>query len=223
MAGSLSCHSSQKRRFPQRTQVPRTPGSPEPNMPNSIAWIAIWSWPGRPSCRRAAVLQTWEHRRYARSCMREHRPARPAAGPWCWRPAKGPNSIFAKIFAPSLQQDYDDYEVASSSRRRRSGLLGDPPHHGGIPRGGQAAAGGRPRQGDCGQKVHNLRAATADLPANFLLGVCRFRRAAPAGVVAAAIGGSTRLGATTGYRWFMPSRPSLAQHSSTASIAPSCR
>ena len=111
------------------------------------------------------AMQTWEHRRYVRSCMtRRKLGSRPAVGHVAvFVPCKGHDVDLAGNLAALLRQDYDDYEVtfvvesaddpACATIRR---VIAEHPQ---VPsrlvEAGCAI--------DTGQKVHNLRVATADL------------------------------------------------------------
>jgi len=72
------------------------------------------------------------------------------------------------------------------------------------------------RATDCGQKVHNLRAATAELPPEIrhLVFFDSDSRPKPYFVRAAIYKFYVpRIGATTGYRWLIPQRPNRSQSS----------
>jgi cellulose synthase/poly-beta-1,6-N-acetylglucosamine synthase-like glycosyltransferase len=161
------------------------------------------------------VLQTWEHRRYARSCMRRldrHRPTGRAA---VFAPCKGWDIDLEENLRALLRQDYHDYEVtflvesvddpavevirrAMADHRRVAARLVI---------AGQATA--------CGQKVHNLRSGTAGLSPQieylaFLDSDARPRPEWLRLLIARLCEANT--GAVTGYRWFVPVRDSLANH-----------
>ncbi|KKK47409.1 hypothetical protein LCGC14_3155500, partial [marine sediment metagenome] len=57
------------------------------------------------------AVQTWEHRRYARSCMRGLRSHRPHGRAAVFAPCKGVDVDLEENLCALLRQDYDDYEV----------------------------------------------------------------------------------------------------------------
>lgn len=161
----------------------------------------------------ALVLQTWEHRRYARSCMRgldRHRPTGRAA---VFAPCKGTDVDLEENLRALLSQDYHDYEVtfivqstddpAAEVIRR---VTADP-----CRVATRLVIAGRGTE--CGQKVHNLRAGTAGLSpqVEYLAFVDSDARPRPEWLrllIGQLCEGNT--GAVTGYRWFVPQRDSLA-------------
>jgi ceramide glucosyltransferase len=161
------------------------------------------------------LLQAWEHRRFARSCMRTLGQHRPSGRAMVLAPCKGFDIDLEDHLRALLRQDYDDYEVTfivesaddSACPVIRRIMAEHPRAAVRLLVAGKAT--------DCGQKVHNLRAATAQIPPGIhylafadsdahprrdwlRLAVARLYRPA--------------LGATTGYRWFIPGQPSLANH-----------
>jgi cellulose synthase/poly-beta-1,6-N-acetylglucosamine synthase-like glycosyltransferase len=158
------------------------------------------------------ALQTWEHRRYVRSCIRgpvRHRATGRAA---VFAPCKGIDVELEGNLRALFTQDYDDYEVTFIV------ATADDPACAVIQRlmaeypavatrlvvAGRAAASG--------QKIHNLRAATAWLSPKieylaFLDSDSR-PRADWLRVMASHLN-SRRLGAVTGYRWFIPETDSI--------------
>ena len=167
----------------------------------------------------AMVLQTWEHRRYGRSCMRgldRHRPCHRMGGRAAvLAPCKGVDTGLEENLRALLRQDYDDYEVtfivqtaedpAVEVIRR---VMAD--HRRGTARlviAGLAT--------ESGQKVHNLRCGTAGLSpeVEYLAFVDSDARPRPEWLrllIGQLCEGAT--GAVTGYRWFVPQRDSLANH-----------
>lgn len=157
------------------------------------------------------ALQSWEHRRYARSCMagRDRYGSRGRA--LVISPCKGVDVGLADNLRALLDQDYDDYDVLFvvesdddpacevirwvSAERRRGRLLV----------AGRAAAGG--------QKIHNLLAATAEIDPQyefvaFVDSDARPRRDWLRMLVSRLDG--REYCAATGYRWFVPQRPTPA-------------
>jgi len=161
------------------------------------------------------VLQTWEHRRYARSCMRSPGRHRPTGRAAVFAPCKGRDVDLEENLRALLRQDYHDYEVtfivenaddpAVEVIRR---VMADHPRVAvRLVIAGQAT--------DCGQKVHNLRAGTAGLSPQveylaFLDSDARPRPEWLRLLIARLC--EPKTGAVTGYRWFVPVRDSLANH-----------
>lgn len=163
----------------------------------------------------AMVLQTWEHRRYGRSCMRGLDRHRPTGRAVVYAPCKGIDVDLEENLRALLRQDYHDYEVtfivqsdddpAVEVIRR---VMAD--HRRGTARmviAGEAT--------ETGQKVHNLRCGTAGLSpeVEYLAFVDSDARPRPEWLrllIAQLCEGTT--GAVTGYRWFVPQRDSLANH-----------
>ena len=161
------------------------------------------------------LLQTWENRRYSRSCMRDLARHRPSGRAVILAPCKGSEPALRQNLLALFQQDYPDYEItfivqqASDPACAVIGrLMAEHPDV----TARLLVAG---RASHCGQKVHNLRAGAAALgpQVRYLVFVDSDARPRPEWL-RAAIGELERpdLGATSGYRWFMPSRPSLAHH-----------
>ena len=110
------------------------------------------------------ALQTWEHCRYVRSCMRcivRHRPTGRVA---LFAPCKGIDLDLEANLRSLLEQDYDDYEVTFIVESAddpaypaiRRAIAEHPNVAARVVIAGQAT--------DSGQKVHNLRVATEHLP-----------------------------------------------------------
>jgi ceramide glucosyltransferase len=127
-------------------------------------------------------------------------------------PCKGLDLDLEGNLQALFQQDYNDYEiifVVESANDPSYGairrLMAD---HSGIP--ARVVVAGRAR--DCGQKVHNLRVATEDLTADvkYLAFADSDARPRPQWLrLLIARLDRADLGATTGYRWFVPARPTL--------------
>jgi ceramide glucosyltransferase len=158
-------------------------------------------------------LQTFEHRRYARSCMRgldRHRPTGRAA---VFAPCKGMDVDLEGNLRALLCQDYPDYEVTFIVESA------DDPAVEVIRR--VAARSGRVdtrlvmagKASHSGQKVHNLRAGTASLSPDieYLAFIDSDARPRPEWL-RVLIGQlhHAHTGAVTGYRWYIPARDSLA-------------
>ncbi len=180
-------------------------------------WFAAWLLLVTAALLQSALLalQTYEHRRFARSRLTKPRTEPMTARVALIAPCKGFDLELEQNLRPLLEQDYPNYEAifvvesaddpACDTIRRLIAV-----------RGGERArllvAG---KAADTGQKVHNLLVATADMSPEveivaFVDSDARPRRDWLRQLV-------QRLdregaGAATGYRWFIPQRPTLANH-----------
>ncbi|MDZ7620547.1 MAG: glycosyltransferase [Patescibacteria group bacterium] len=161
------------------------------------------------------ALQTWEHRRYARSCMRELKKLHPRGRVAVFAPCKGLDVELEGNLCALMAQDYPEFEVSfvveaiddPACKIIRRVMAAYPHVASRLVVAGHAI--------ESGQKVHNLRVATSQLSADieylaFLDSDSRPRREWLRILVARF--SEQRLGAVTGYRWFVPSRPTLANH-----------
>jgi len=163
------------------------------------------------------TLQTWEHRRYVRSsmgylqCRRFARAGHVAV----FAPCKGHDVDLEANLSAVMRQEYDDYDVtfiveseqdpACATIRRVMAAHGAVPSRllvAGIAEG-------------TGQKVHNLRMATTEIPPQVEFLAFIDSDAAPRPKWLRQL--TTQLieedeAAVTGYRWFVPVRNSLANH-----------
>jgi ceramide glucosyltransferase len=176
----------------------------------------------------ALGLQTWEHRRHARSSMRALGRHRPSGRAEVFAPCKGVDVDLEKNLRAVLRQDYHDYQVTfivESADDPAVGVIrrvmadhasgGASPSR--IPPTGGVATrlviAGRAAQ--CGQKVHNLRCGTAGVSpqVKYLAFIDSDARPRPEWL-RLLIGQLCEhdTGAVTGYRWFVPVRRSLANH-----------
>jgi cellulose synthase/poly-beta-1,6-N-acetylglucosamine synthase-like glycosyltransferase len=158
------------------------------------------------------ALQTWEHRRYARSCMRNLARHQPSGRVALFAPCKGIDIELEANLRAILRQDYDNYEVtfivedtddpAYAAIRRAMAA------HAWVP--ARIVVAGRAT--DSGQKVHNLRVATQHISqrVKYLAFVDSDARPRPEWLRALVSHlDQPGLGAVTGYRWFTPARPTL--------------
>ena len=132
---------------------------------NSTPWIVYLVLAGVSLVQAVLLaLQAWEHRRYARSCLRDVAGQRPRGRAMILAPCKGAELALEENLRGLLRQDYDDYEItfivedagdAAAAVIRRV-LAEHPAAAARLLVAGLAAEGG--------QKVHNLRAATAAVP-----------------------------------------------------------
>ena len=158
-------------------------------------------------------LQAWEQRRYARSCMRNLEQRRPTGRALVLAPCKGADDELEDNLRALFRQDYADYEIAlivedaadPAAAVIRRVIAEHPTVAARLVIAGRADASG--------QKVHNLRAATADLAAEIraLVFLDSDARPRPQWLrLAMARLGEPGVAAATGYRWFTPKRFSLA-------------
>ena len=159
------------------------------------------------------VLQTWEHRRYARSCMNRKRQGYPKGRAAVFVPCKGLDVHLTENLRALMVQDYNDYEVNFIVERSDDPaceaiqrVMADHP----LVPSRMLIAG---RAIDCGQKVHNLRVATAHLASDVKYLVFVDSDAGPRSswlrTLVLRLWGRNG-GAVTGYRWFIPTRPTVA-------------
>jgi len=161
------------------------------------------------------VLQTLEHRRFARNRLDQLDRHRPTGRVMVYAPCKGMDAGMEENLRRLLDQDYDDYEVTfivESTSDPAYGLIRRlMAEHGRVVTrvivAGLAV--------DTGQKVHNLRAATAEIPPGieylaFVDSDARPRREWLRALVSHL--DDQRVGLTTGYRWFVPVEPTFARH-----------
>ena len=159
------------------------------------------------------ALQTWEHRRYVRSCMRQLAKHQPSGRVALFAPCKGLDIDIEANLRAILRQDYDNYEVTFIVEST------DDPVYGAIRRA-MAAHAWVParivvagRATDSGQKVHNLRVATQHISQRiaYLAFVDSDARPRPEWLrTLVSRLDQSGIGAVTGYRWFTPARPTIA-------------
>ena len=159
------------------------------------------------------ALQTWEHRRYVRSCMRGLERHQPTGRVALFAPCKGLDLELETNLRALMEQDYDDYEITFIVESS------DDPACGAIRR----AMAGHPwvparvvvagRATESGQKVHNLRVATEHISPRikYLAFVDSDARPRPEWLrMLVARLDEPGWGAVTGYRWFTPERATVA-------------
>ncbi|NQT38230.1 MAG: glycosyltransferase [Planctomycetes bacterium] len=163
-----------------------------------------------------AVLMIWhtvENRRFSRSRMRERHVGRSSAKVTLFAPCKGIDEGLEENLRRLLCQDYDHYEVVFIVESD------DDPACEVIDRVMSEHCGVRSRMvvaglaSESGQKVHNLRVAASSISADveilaFVDSDARPRKEWLRRMVLRL--GDPAVGAVTGYRWFAPSRSSLA-------------
>ena len=161
------------------------------------------------------ALQTWEHRRFARSRLRTLNKRVRTARAMVLAPCKGVDVRLEENLRRLFCQDYCNYEIifiVESLEDPACGLIRRlMSEHRRI--ASRLVVAGRATSG--GQKVHNLRAATAELPADVECLAFVDSDAQPGREWLSTLVErlwQQRVGATTGYRWFVPERPSLANH-----------
>ena len=155
------------------------------------------------------AVQTFEHRRYGRSCMTRLNRHHPSGHAAVFMPCKGLDVGLRENLRAVLRQDYRDYEVMFIVES-----YDDPAcdtirlvmaEHPWVP--SQLVVAGPATK--TGQKVHNLRVATADLSpwVKYLAFLDSDAGPRPQWLrVLVARLGKPGYGAVTGYRWFVPKR-----------------
>jgi ceramide glucosyltransferase len=178
-----------------------------------IVWLVLAA--GALAQALLLTLQTYEHRRFARSRLRNARTTPMNMRVRLLAPCKGVDLGLAENLRPLLEQDYPNYEVvflvesaddpACDTIRRLMTDRGRVPVR--LLVAGKATT--------TGQKVHNLLAGTAELPRDveILAFVDSDARPHPAWLrMLVQRLDDGKAAAATGYRWFVPSRPSLATY-----------
>jgi hypothetical protein len=159
------------------------------------------------------ALLTWEHCRYARSCIRTIERHQPTGRVALFAPCKGLDLDLDANLRAILEQDYDNYEVTfivesaddPACPAIKRAMAEHPQVLARLVIAGHAT--------DSGQKVHNLRVATKHLSPRikylaFVDSDARPRRQWLRALVSWL--DQPDIGAVTGYRWFTPERPTLA-------------
>jgi cellulose synthase/poly-beta-1,6-N-acetylglucosamine synthase-like glycosyltransferase len=159
------------------------------------------------------ALQTWEHCRYVRSCIRGRYRHCPTGHVALFAPCKGLDIDIENNLRAVLEQDYDDYEVnfivESTDDPAYQAIRLAIAEHPNVP--ARLIIAGRAT--DSGQKVHNLRAATQHLAPNVKYLAFVDSDACPRPEWLRALVSHLNqpgLGAVTGYRWFTPKNPTIA-------------
>jgi ceramide glucosyltransferase len=166
------------------------------------------------------VLQTWEHRRFARSRLARLDACRPQGRAMIFLPCKGLDIGLEENLQSFFYQDYDDYEITfvvetpwDPACNRIAQIMAENPHRAShLVIAGRAAVGG--------QKVHNLRVAIQrKLSSRIEFLVFADSDARPGTswlrALVGRLGDESRnkdVGAATGYRWMVPTRPTRANH-----------
>jgi ceramide glucosyltransferase len=161
------------------------------------------------------AVQAWEHRRFVRSSLGDLARHRPQGRVMLVAPCKGLDVALEVNLHGLFDQDYRDYELVMVVESAddpacaviRRVMAAHPEVASRLVIAGRAAASG--------QKVHNLLAATAGVPAGidylaFVDSDARPRRQWLRMLVARL--GRPEIGAVTGYRWFLPQRRSLPNY-----------
>jgi len=177
-------------------------------------WILYWIGAGVAIVQALLLaLQTWEHRRFARSCMQRLDRHQPTGRVLLCAPCKGRDLNLEDNLRSLLEQDYDDYEVAfivesaddPACPAIRRAMAEHPWMSARLIVAGRAT--------HSGQKVHNLQVATSRLSPRikFLAFVDSDARTKPDWLrMLISRVHRKHIGAMTGYRWFVPERNSLA-------------
>jgi len=160
-------------------------------------------------------VQTWEHRRFARSRLRHPRTKRPRGRAVVLVPCRGLDVGLEENLRRLFVQDYDNYELCFILEDRqdpaypviRRLMAAHPEVRSRICFAGQAT--------ESGQKVHNLRVAVRELPPETTYLAFVDADARPGSHWLRSLISwldEPGVGAATGYRWFIPQRPTLANH-----------
>jgi ceramide glucosyltransferase len=159
------------------------------------------------------ALQTWEHCRYVRSCMRSIVRHQPQGRVSLFAPCKGVDLDLEANLRALLEQDYEDYEVTfvveSSDDAACPAIRRAIAEHPDV--AARLIVAGRAT--DSGQKVHNLRVATEHVSSRvkYLAFVDSDARPRPQWLrMLVSRLDEPGLGAVTGYRWFTPEKASVA-------------
>ncbi|NLF08886.1 MAG: glycosyltransferase [Pirellulaceae bacterium] len=159
------------------------------------------------------ALQTWEHRRYARSCMRDIVRHQPSGRVALFAPCKGVDIELESNLRALLEQDYDNYEVTfiveSTDDPAYPAIRRAMASHAWVPT--RVVVAGKARES--GQKVHNLIVATEHVSrrVKYMAFVDSDARPRPEWLrMMVARLDEPGWGAVTGYRWFTPERASIA-------------
>ena len=127
------------------------------------------------------ALQTWEHCRYVRSCMRRLERHQPTGRVALFAPCKGLDldleANLRALLRAGLRRLRSDVH---RREHRRSGLSGDPPRDGRTSLGAGAGGGRRPGHRQRPEGPQSPRRHAASLAADQVPGVRRFRRPAQA-------------------------------------------
>jgi len=164
------------------------------------------------------VLQAWEHHRFARSRLGKLHACRPSGRAMIFAPCKGVDVDLEQNLGCLFRQDYDDYAITfiveAETDPAYEAICRLMDQHPRI--SSRLVVAGR--AADSGQKVHNLRVATERLSPDIAFLVFVDSDAHPRREWLRALVGrlgdssNTEAGAATGYRWLIPSRPTLANH-----------
>lgn len=157
------------------------------------------------------ILHSWEHRRFARS-RRSKLPDGAMPRTALIVPCKGIDLGLEDNLRPLFEQDHGNYCLrlvvesdADPAAATIAQLIEQHPHC-------EAELVVAGISNDTGQKVHNLLAATANLPSDVkTLAFCD-SDARPRPEWLRCLTARVGSGATTGYRWFVPTRPGPANY-----------
>ncbi len=161
------------------------------------------------------AVQTWEHRRFARNRLANVWRCRARGRAVIFVPCRGLDVELEENLHGLFRQDYPDYEIWFILEGSKD------PAYPAVKRVMAAHPETVTRlilagpAGESGQKVHNLRVATELLPPEITYLAFLDADARPSACwlrVLLARLDRGEVGATTGYRWFVPLRPSPVNH-----------
>ncbi len=179
------------------------------------AWLWVYLAMAGLAIAQAVLvtMQMWEHRRFARNRLREISTYSFRGPALLVIPCRGADEALEENLDALVRQDYADFRVRFVVDRPddpaceaiRRVIARHPEVACELLVAGEAD--------ESGQKVHNLRAATAEIPPGirylaFIDSDARLRPHWLRTIVARL--DNAGMAATTGYRWFLPSRPSAA-------------
>ena len=164
------------------------------------------------------TIQAWEHYRYAKSRLGHLGRSFPIGRAMVLVPCKGLDLDIEENFAALFEQDYNNFEirflVESTADpvypKLRKLIRRHPEISATILTTGIATT--------CGQKVHNLRVATEDIPPHIRYLVFMDSDAQPrrewlrAMLYRICNDPEPKIGAVTGYRWMIPTRKTLGNY-----------
>lgn len=192
-----------------------------------VPWYAAWLTVAIATAAQFALItwQLWENRRFARSRLSKPSALTRQPRVALFAPCKGLDPEIVENLRPLLRQNYGNYEVTFIVESAddpicapiRRLMMQHPRVPARLLVSGPAT--------DTGQKVHNLRAATAELPDDLEVLAFVDSDARPRGDWLRRLVrrlDRPEVGAVTGYRWFVPTRHAPAQlllYSINASVA----
>lgn len=179
-------------------------------------WLIAWTVVAAVCGLQFGILtwSMWENFRFARARLRKTWPRQHEPRVELFAPCKGLELGLRENLRPLFEQDYSNYSLTFVVESADDPVCGLLPHLMADYPQVEARVVVAGLASDTGQKVHNLRAATANLTADveilaFVDSDARPRSDWLRRLVARL--DQPQVGAVTGYRWFRPARPTAAQ------------